>query len=201
MIASISGPVLVLTATSAVIECGGVGLAVTLTPSARDRLRHGETATLLTHLVVREDSLTLYGFADAAERDVFVTVQGASGVGPKLALALVSTLGADGLTKAVASEDITALTKVPGIGRKGAQKLVLSLAGKLAPGTLGVALPGSAGGADGSVTGQVQAALVQLGFPAASAAGAVATVEAEPDAPSDVAGLLRASLRRLQAAR
>ncbi|MDR2378882.1 MAG: Holliday junction branch migration protein RuvA, partial [Bifidobacteriaceae bacterium] len=106
MIASLRGPVLSLTAGGAVIECGGVGLAVTLTPAARQRLRPGEEAFVCTHLVVREDSLTLYGFDDAAERDVFVVAQSASGVGPRLALALVSTLGPEGLARAVGAEDV-----------------------------------------------------------------------------------------------
>ncbi|MDR1634661.1 MAG: Holliday junction branch migration protein RuvA [Bifidobacteriaceae bacterium] len=202
MIASLRGEVLSLTANTAVIECGGVGMAVTLTPAARDRLRQGAQATILTHLVVREDSLTLYGFADAVERDVFVVAQSASGVGPKLALALVSALGADGLTKAVAAEDVTALTTVPGIGRKGAQKLVITLAGKLAPATGGAGVPGSSGlpgaGAEGE---QVLMALMQLGFNAQAATAAVAAVQSEPDAPTEVAGLLRAALGRLRANR
>jgi Holliday junction DNA helicase RuvA len=201
VIASLRGPVLSLTANSAIVDCGGVGLAVTLTPAARDQLRQGEEATVLTHLVVREDSLTLYGFADAAERDVFVVVQSTSGVGPKLAIALVSALGADGLTRAVAAEDVTALTKVPGIGRKGAQKLVISLAGKLAPAAPGGGVPGSAGPAASPLAEQVQAALVQLGFNPQAAAGAVAAAQADPGAPTEVAGLLRAALQRLRATR
>jgi Holliday junction DNA helicase RuvA len=218
VIASLRGPVLRLAANTAVIECGGVGLEVVLTPSARDQLRQGEEGTVLTYLVVREDSLTLYGLASQVERDVFVAVQGASGVGPKLALALVSTLGAAGLAKAVASEDLAALVRVPGIGRKGAQKLILSLGGKLAPfapvagdgseaggighgmGATVSVLPGGAL-APGSVADQVQTALVGLGFPAQTAQLAVASALAEPEAPSDVAALLRAALSRLRAAR
>ncbi|MDR3106856.1 MAG: Holliday junction branch migration protein RuvA [Bifidobacteriaceae bacterium] len=207
MIASVNGPVLSLTANSAVVECGGVGLAVTLTPAARDGLRQGETARVVTHLVVREDSLTLYGFADAAERDVFVVAQGASGVGPKLALALVSTLGADGLARAVAAEDIAALMKVPGIGRKGAQKLVITLAGKLAPAGAGGGLPGGGTGAGagavlpGGVGAEVQAALERLGFPAPVAAQAVAAAQAGPEAPTEVSALLRAALRLVRSGR
>jgi Holliday junction DNA helicase RuvA len=166
-------------------------------------LRQGEVARVVTHLVVREDSLTLYGFADAVERDVFVTVQSANGVGPKLALALLSALGADGLTSAVASEDISALIKVPGIGRKGAQKLIISLAGKLAPAVPGLGVPGSAGlaggGANDPVGEQVLSALVQLGFTAQVAAEAVAAARAEAEPPTDVADLLRAALRRSRA--
>ncbi|MDR1393806.1 MAG: Holliday junction branch migration protein RuvA [Bifidobacteriaceae bacterium] len=201
MIASLRGLVVSLTAHNAVIECAGVGMAVILSPTARDQLRQGEEGNLLTHLVVREDSLTLYGFANSAEREVFTTAQSVSGVGPRLALALISTLGADGLVKAVATEDVAALSKVPGIGRKSAQKLILSLSGKLSG---FVSHPGSAGsgsGLPGSVSdemgSQVQAALEGLGWPAAQAADAVAQVQSAPDAPADVAGLLRASLARL----
>jgi Holliday junction DNA helicase RuvA len=202
VIASLRGPVVSLTASAAVIECGGVGLAVTLTPAARDHLHLGEEARLATHLVVREDSLTLYGFADAAERDVFVLAQGASGVGPRLALALVSTLGADGLTQAIATEDLAALVKVPGIGRKGAQKLVLALAGKLGPAGAGLGLSGPGAGARGiggltGVGAEVQAALERLGFPAAAAADAITVVQSGPDAPTEVSACLRAALRLL----
>ncbi|MDR2347948.1 MAG: Holliday junction branch migration protein RuvA [Bifidobacteriaceae bacterium] len=209
MIASLRGTVLALTASGAVVECGGVGLAVTVTPGGRDRLRQGEEGFLPTHLVVREDSLTLYGFADAAERDVFVAVQSASGVGPRLALALVSTLGADGLVKAVAAEDLTALAKVPGVGKRSAQKLVLALGGKLARpgGGLGAGLggAGAAGGAAGRLAGdaasQVQAALESLGWDAGAAADGIGQVLAQAEAPTDVPGLLRAALRTLGARR
>ncbi|MDR0593565.1 MAG: Holliday junction branch migration protein RuvA [Bifidobacteriaceae bacterium] len=209
MIASVRGPVLTVTANAAVIECGGVGLAVTLTPAAREGLRRGEEATILTHLVVREDSLTLYGFADDAERDVFVVVQGVSGVGPRLALGLVSTLGAEGLTRAVAGEDVAALTKAPGIGRKGAQKLVISLAGKLAPAGTGAGVPGGlsggagvpGGGALGGLGGEVQAALERLGFSAQQSAAAVVEVQGLPDAPTEAAALLRQALQTLRTSR
>jgi Holliday junction DNA helicase RuvA len=231
VIASLRGPVLVLTATSAVIECGGVGLAVTLTPGARDALRQGEEARLDTHLVVREDSLTLYGFADALEREVFVTAQSVSGVGPRLALALLSTLGADGLIRAISGEDLAALSRVPGVGRKSAQKLVLALGGKLGGAALaglgaGVGVGSGAGAGAGSgagagaggmvagraglaglaggaasAAGQVQAALESLGWPASAAADAVGTVLAGESAPADVPTLLRAALKMLGTSR
>jgi Holliday junction DNA helicase RuvA len=214
MIASLRGTVIALTAGAAVIECGGVGLAITLTPGARDRLRQGEEAFLQVHLIVREDSLTLYGFADAGERDVFVAAQSASGVGPRLALALVSTLGANGLVRAISGEDLTALAKVPGVGRKSAQKLVLSLNGKLGgvgsgAGKAGGGVPGAVAGAAGlgapsGATAQVQAALESLGWPAQAAAEAIAAVsgaEGVTDSGGDVPGLLRAALRTLGNAR
>ncbi|MDR2253456.1 MAG: Holliday junction branch migration protein RuvA [Bifidobacteriaceae bacterium] len=200
MIASLRGKVLALTATGAVIECGGVGLAVTLTPTARDVLRQGEEASLVAHLVVREDSLTLYGFGDTAERDVFVTAQSVSGIGPRLALALVSTLGADGLVRAIATEDLGALARVPGVGRKSAQKLVLALAGKLGAVPRGRSAPGAGAGA--GVEAQVQAALESLGWAPALAADAVRDVLANGEAlGDDVSGVLRAALRRLGGSR
>jgi Holliday junction DNA helicase RuvA len=207
VIASLRGTVLALTSQGAVVECGGVGLAVTLTPGGRDRLRQGEEAFLPTHLVVREDSLTLYGFAEAAERDVFAAVQSASGVGPRLALALVSTLGADGLARAVAAADLTALARVPGVGKKSAQKLVLSLGGKLgalgASGGLGGSggAAGAAGGVGGDAAAQVQAALESLGWDAGAAAEGIGRVLAGAGAPTDVPELLRAALRALGARR
>jgi Holliday junction DNA helicase RuvA len=202
VIAQLRGPVVALTSTSAVIECGGVGLAVVLTPKARDLLRLGEEAVLPTRLVVREDSLTLYGFASTLERDVFTTAQSVSGVGPRLALALVSTLGAEELIRAVNSEDVAALTRVSGIGRKGAQKLVISLSGKLGPSsertTAGVPGAGNPGtGSPGAVATDVQSALESLGWAPAAAANAITTVLSSPDAPADAPGLLRAALRTL----
>src|SRR5690606_32613851 len=116
---------------SAVIDVGGVGMTVLCTPATLARLRVGETATVATSLVVREDSLTLYGFADADERDVFERLQTASGVGPRLALAMLAVHTPEALRKAVAAEDTAALTAVPGIGRKGAQRIVLELRDKL----------------------------------------------------------------------
>ena len=194
MIAALSGQVISLSATGAVIECGGVGLAVTLTPAARSALRQGEAATVLTHLVVREDALTLYGFASDAEREVFVTVQSVSGVGPRIALALLGTMTPDALTQAVAAEDVAALTRVPGIGRKGAQKLILELTGKLGP-LAGVGLTGSQ--VTGAVAREVSQALVSLGWSGKDAEQAIGAVLAGNDAPNEVPELLKAALRYL----
>jgi len=189
MIASLTGTVLSLSATGAVIDCGGVGLAVTLTPAARTGLRQGHNATVLTHLVVREDALTLYGFASDAEREVFVTVQSVSGIGPRIALALLGTMTPDALSQAVAAGDVTALTRVPGIGQKGAQKLILELTGKLGP------LAG--GRAASAMAREVSQALVSLGWSSAYADQAVSTVLEGPDAPQEVGELLKAALRHL----
>jgi holliday junction DNA helicase RuvA len=135
---------------------------------------------------VREDALTLYGFASDDERDVFELAQTASGVGPRLALAMLASFSPDQLRQAIAAEDITALTRVPGIGRKGAQRIVLELAGRLgSPGS--AASAGAAGAAGAAVPGpraapwrdQVRAGLVNLGWPSRDAEQAIAAVEAE----------------------
>ena len=125
MIASVRGRVLAVRLDSAVVEVGGVGMLVHAAPATLAPLRVGEEATLATSLVVREDSLTLFGFADADEREVFETLQTVSGVGPRLALAMLAVHRPDGLRTAVAKEDLAALVRLPGIGRKGAQRIVL----------------------------------------------------------------------------
>jgi holliday junction DNA helicase RuvA len=131
MIAHVAGRVASLAPDGAVVEVGGVGLTVQCTPSTLAALRVGEPALLPTSLVVREDSLTLYGFADEDERAVFELLQTASGVGPRLAQAMLAVHGPDELRRAVATEDLATLTQVPGIGRKGAQRIVLELKDRL----------------------------------------------------------------------
>ena len=134
MISSVRGPVTAVAPDAAVVEVGGVGLFVQCTPSTLARLRVGETTRLATSLVVREDSLTLYGFSDEDERAVFELLQTASGVGPRLAQAMLAVHSPDALRRALATEDLAALTLVPGIGRKGAQRIVLELKDRLGPG-------------------------------------------------------------------
>ncbi len=131
MIAFVSGPVAALAPTTAVIEVGGIGMAVQCTPNTLAGLRVGKEARLATSLVVREDSLTLYGFADDDERQVFELLQTASGVGPRLAQAMLATHSPDALRLAVSTGDEKALTAVSGIGKKGAQKLLLELKDRL----------------------------------------------------------------------
>ena len=131
MIAHLDGVVCSVAPDGAVIEVGGVGLLVQCTPGTLAGLRGGQRAKVATSLVVREDALTLYGFADEDERNTFELLQTASGVGPRLALAMLAVFSPDGLRRAIAAEDLAALTTVPGIGRKGAQRIVLELAGRL----------------------------------------------------------------------
>ncbi|MEU2982233.1 Holliday junction branch migration protein RuvA, partial [Streptomyces hirsutus] len=131
MIAFVSGPVAALAPDTAVVEVGGVGMAVQCTPNTLSGLRIGRQARLAVSLVVRENSLTLYGFADDDERQTFELLQTASGVGPRLAQAMLAVHTPDALRRAVAQGDEKALTAVPGIGRKGTQRLLLELAGRL----------------------------------------------------------------------
>lgn len=197
MIASLTGRVSALTRNGAVIGVGGVGLAVLVTPGTRARLRAGEEAFLATSLVVREDSLTLYGFETDDEREVFELLQTASGIGPKVAQAVLTVHTPDGLRRAVATEDLTALCLVPGIGRKGAQRMVLELKDKLS-----VASGSSAGAAP---TGQAPwrdllgDALTGLGWSQGQADEVVVRLAGEhPDATeADVPALLKQALAML----
>jgi Holliday junction DNA helicase RuvA len=204
MIASLRGAVIDVAADVAVIEVGGLGLAVQCTPATAAGLRRGEEATVHTSLVVREDSLTLYGFADADERAVFEVLQTVSGVGPRVAQAVIATLRPDALRQIVASEDLVALTQVPGIGKKGAQRLVLELKDKLGAPAIGAgggaATATAAGGAVGGWQPQVHAALVGLGWSARdadTALSAVADEFGEAAADTDVAVLLRSALQSM----
>ena len=136
MIAFVRGNVAALTLSSAVVEVGGVGLELMCTPGTIAQLRTGRQATLPTSMVVREDSLTLYGFADEEEKAIFELVQTASGVGPKVAQSIIAVLSPDGVRTAIAGEDVKTLTKVPGIGQKGAQRIILELKDRIgAPGS------------------------------------------------------------------
>ena len=191
MIAGVRGEVLEIGLDHAVVEVGGVGLAVHATPATLARLRRGDQARLATSLVVREDSLTLFGFADAEERDLFTLLQTVSGVGPRLALATLAVLSPDALRAGLADGDVATLTRVPGIGRKGAERLVLELRDKVvAPDRTPVAP------AVGGPRAEVVEALLGLGFAAKPAEQAVDAVLAEQSA-TDSATLLRAALTRL----
>jgi Holliday junction DNA helicase RuvA len=201
MIAHLNGTVAGVSPDGAVIDVGGVGLRVQCTPDTLASLRMGERAKVATSLVVREDSLTLFGFGSEDERNVFELLQTASGIGPRLALAMLAVHSPDALRRAVAAEDLNALTMVPGIGKKGAQRIVLELRDRLgAPGDVvgnGAAPPRA--GAAPSWRDQVQSGLMNLGWPARDAEAAVAAVESEADGDQtpDVATALRAALRKL----
>lgn len=203
MIAFVSGTVAALAPDAAVVEVGGVGMAVQCTPNTLSTLRVGQPAKLHTSLVVREDSLTLYGFADDDERQVFELLQTASGVGPRLAQAMLAVHSPDALRRAVATADEKALTAVPGIGKKGAQKLLLELKDRLgAPvgaGSPAVGAPVTQGWRD-----QLHAALIGLGYATREADEAVAAVTPQAEAADgtpQVGQLLKAALQTLNRAR
>jgi Holliday junction DNA helicase RuvA len=161
MIAQLTGTVRHLTTEKVVLEVGGVGYAISLTPRTSLQIVMGAALTLSTTLVVREDSLTLFGFLDPHERDIFETLQSVSGIGPKVALAITGALTPDELAHAIAAEDIKTIEKVPGIGKKGAQRLILELKGKL----VSDSAPQLASSHHG-VRDQLLAALTGLGFSA-----------------------------------
>ena len=198
MIASLSGTVLKTGLDSLVLGVGGVGMLVHTTPATASSVRLGQDAHLATSLVVREDSLTLYGFATDAEKLVFETVQTVSGVGPRLALALLAVHPPEKVRLALGTGDIAALTKVPGIGKKGAERLVLELRDRLG------ALPGVGEGAApvAAAAGpawreQVHEALVGLGWTARQADDALDKVAPKAAEGAGVSALLRAALLEL----
>lgn len=160
MIAQLTGTVRHLTTEKVVLEVGGVGYAISLTPRTSLQIVMGAALTLSTTLVVREDSLTLFGFLDPSERDIFETLQSVSGIGPKVALA-ITALSPDELAQAIAAEDVKTIEKVPGIGKKGAQRLILELKGKL----VSDSAPQLSSSHHG-VRDQLLAALTGLGFSA-----------------------------------
>ncbi|HEY5833639.1 Holliday junction branch migration protein RuvA [Streptomyces sp.] len=204
MIAFVSGQVAALAPDAAVIEVGGVGMAVQCAPGTLASLRIGKPARLATSLVVREDSLTLYGFADDDERQVFELLQTVSGVGPRLAQTMLAVHSPDALRAAVASGDEKALTAVPGIGKKGAQRLLLELKDRLGE-------PVGTAGADrgvGSPVGaswreQLHAALLGLGYATREADEAVTAVtpQAEAAGQPNIGALLRSALQTLNRTR
>ena len=204
MIASVTGIVRSLSQSAAVIEVSGIGMLVHCTPGTLARLRVGEQGSVSTSLVVREDSLTLFGFAGDDERELFELLQTANGVGPKVAQAVLATMPVRDVRQAIALGDIGVLTRVPGIGKKGAERLVLDLRDRV--GML------SASGADatpGPVApvapwrDQLMGALTGLGWSSAEADSALEALEPmaadaiERDGRVEVSVLLRAALRSL----
>lgn len=199
MISSLRGTVLSAIGGSAAIEVGGVGFAVQLTPDHVLSLRVGDQAFVHTSLIVREDALQLFGFADLEQLQVFELLTGVSGVGPKSAIGVLSVLSPDQVADAVAADDDAPFRKVSGIGPKTAKLIVLSLAGKLAATRRAPARAVKAGGAPSAVPDSVLVALVGLGWPEKVAAEAVADVVAETDENErdSVQTLLRLTLARL----
>ncbi|KZS61054.1 Holliday junction branch migration protein RuvA [Mycobacterium ostraviense] len=195
MIASVRGEVLEVALDHVVIEAAGVGYRVNATPSTLATLRPGTEARLVTAMIVREDSMTLYGFGDRQTRDLFLTLLSVTGVGPRLAMATLAVHDAAALRRSLADGDVAALTRVPGIGKRGAERMVLELRDKVGP--AGAAAPPVNGHA---VRTPVVEALVGLGFAAKQAEEAIDKVLAgEPEATTS--GALRAALALLSKAR
>jgi Holliday junction DNA helicase RuvA len=195
VIASVRGNVLRAGLDSVVVDVGGVGMLVHTTPRTAAGMRTGQSASLATSMVVREESLTLYGFADEDERSLFETVQTVSGVGPRLALAMLAVHSPDAVRAAVTTGDLIALTKVPGIGRKGAERIVLELRDKI-----GIrSEPVSVGDrpATAAWQGQVREALVGLGWTVRQADDAVEAVTPMASDGATVSALLKAALQEL----
>ncbi|WJY89861.1 Holliday junction branch migration protein RuvA [Corynebacterium confusum] len=202
MIASLRGEVISIALDHAVIECQGVGYLVHAAPPTLGRLTRGEEAFVLTSMVVKEDSMTLYGFGTAEDREMFHLLQSVSGLGPKLALAALSVLEANELAQAISQSDAKRLQTIPGVGKRMAERLALELKDKVA-GFAGAGAAADEGAAAGGVPAasepvvqQVTEALMGLGFTEKAAAGAVEAIVAEqPDAATPV--VLRNALARL----
>ncbi|KQH78734.1 ATP-dependent DNA helicase RuvA [Mycobacterium gordonae] len=193
MIASVRGEVLEVALDHAVIEAAGVGYRVNATPSTLATLRTGSEARLITAMIVREDSMTLYGFCDAENRDLFQTLLSVSGVGPRLAMATLAVHDATALRQALADGDVTALTRVPGIGKRSAERMVLELRDKVGL----VAGSGATPAVNGhAVRGPVVEALVGLGFAVKQAEEATDKVLAA-DREASTSSALRAALSLL----
>lgn len=209
MIASLTGRVARIELDALVLDVGGVGYLVRTTPQALAGARHGAELTLYTELVVREDSMTLFGFPHPEETELFRIVQSVSGIGPRIALAVLAVLEPEELRRAVAEQDARTIARTPGIGPKVAGRMILELGGKLPAPTGPVGRPGAgstpagateAGRGHGGVDADVVEALVGLGWPEKSALGAVESVRkgaGDDGADLDAAALLRRALREL----
>ena len=202
MIASVRGTVAAVSIDGAVIEMGGFGVSVSCSPGTLARLRVGETARLATSLVVREDSLTLFGFADDDERALFELLQTANGVGPKLAQTILGVLAPREVRRAIATNDLPALIRVPGIGRKGAERIVLELRDRIGSidGGSDSVLSGAGVAAVAPWRDQLVHALAGLGFSGRESGEAIdvlANELAESGEAPDLAALLRRSIHLL----
>lgn len=193
MISSVRGVVLHAGAGHVVIEVGGIGLTIAVTPAHALSLRTGQEARVHTALVVREDDLSLFGFATREELEIFDILRGVSGVGPKSALGVLAQLTPDEIARAVSAEDDAPFRKVSGIGPKTAKLLTVSLAGKIVAPAAPAAAP-----AVSSADADVVAALVGLGWPERTASAALEDIRAGAGGPElDAQALLRLALARL----
>jgi holliday junction DNA helicase RuvA len=191
MIATLQGEISQIEENALVVEVGGVGLRVFVPAPLRGRVKAGEAAFLFTHLVVREDALTLYGFESQSDRDLFNMLLGVDGVGPKVALSVLSTMTVDAIQRAIFADEAEVLSRVPGVGKKTAQKIALHLKDKLKP-TDALARVASMSDADT----EVLAALTALGYSVIEAQTAIQSIP--KDAPNDTEERLRMALGYFQ---
>jgi Holliday junction DNA helicase RuvA len=197
VIASLYGRIRALQIDRALIDVGGVGLSVNISPVTSARLSVGNDAQLFTSLVVREDALTLYGFFDEASRITFDLVQTVTGVGPKVAMAILAIMAPEDLGRAIAQENVAAIERVPGIGRKGAQRLILELKGKIAHVSQGIPV-----GHLPLWREQLSSALISLGYSPreadATIGGLLLSMQSEKEDPAsaEISELLRRALQR-----
>jgi holliday junction DNA helicase RuvA len=188
MIATLRGEVSQIEENALIVEVGGVGLRVFVPAPLRTQLKAGEVILLYTHLVVREDALILYGFESQADRELFNTLLGVDGVGPKVALSVLSTMTLDAIQRAIFADEADVLSRVPGVGKKTAQKMALHLKDKLKPTDV---LSRVAAMSD--TDGEVLAALTALGYSVIEAQTAIQAIPKE--APDDVEERLRIALQ------
>ncbi|MGE5464528.1 MAG: Holliday junction branch migration protein RuvA [Syntrophothermus sp.] len=191
MIATLRGEVSQIEDNALIVEVGGVGLRVFVPAPVRTRLKTGEVVLLYTHLVVREDAMVLYGFESQADRELFNTLLGVDGVGPKVALSVLSTMTLDAIQRAVFADEAEVLSRVPGVGKKTAQKMALHLKDRLKP-TDALARVASMSDTDG----EVLAALTALGYSVIEAQTAIQSIPKET--PDDVEERLRVALQFFQ---
>lgn len=194
MIASVRGEVTEIALDHVVIEAAGLGYRVNATPATLATLARGSEARLLTTMIVREDAMTLYGFADGEQRELFQLLQTVSGVGPRLALAVLTVLDPEQLRKALSDSNLAALTRVPGVGKRGAERMIVELRDKVAA----VPVPVREGvpATPAPAREQLVEALTGLGFPVKQAEQATESV-LTADPGLDTAAALRAALRLL----
>jgi Holliday junction DNA helicase RuvA len=188
MIASLSGRIQEINTDSLIIDISGVGFQVSVPAPLRDRLKPGETVFLYTYLVVREDALSLYGFDTKEGRDFFVLLLGVNGVGPRLSLAILSTLSPDAIRRAVFHDQADVFSRVPGIGKKTAQKIMLHLQDRI-PMEAGLERVAAFSDVDTEILG----ALTSLGYSVVEAQAALQSIPR--DTPQEVEQRLRAALQ------
>ncbi len=191
MIATLRGEISQIEDTALIVEVGGVGLRVFVPAPLRAQAKAGEMIFLFTHLVVREDALILYGFESQGDRELFNILLGVDGVGPKVALSVLSTMTLDAIQRAVFAEEPDVLSRVPGVGKKTAQKMALHLKDKLKPGD-GLSKLAAMSDADS----EVLAALTALGYSVVEAQAAIQSIP--KDSPDDTGERLRLALGYFQ---